>query len=129
MKTKVASAVFGIAAMWSLLSLTPVLFMLEAIGKNDAEPVTHPGFCFGFLCVGLAWGAAFAAIAWNPVRLRPMMIPAVLGKSGYGLAIYLLLRQGRTSAPDLVFGAADLLLGGLLGLAYATTPSAAPREA
>lgn len=121
MKRKVASVVFGIGALWGAVSLIPMLFMYEAIGKNEGETITHPGFYFGFLSLGLAWSALCAVIAWEPARMRPLMIPAAVGKAGYALAIYLLFRQGRTSAPDLVFGAMDLLLALTFAVVYAVT--------
>ena len=121
MKTNLARAVFAIAGLWGFLSLAPMLFMFQQIGVSDGRDVTHPGFYFGFLTAGLAWSAVYVAIAINPKGLRPMMLPATLGKAAYAAAMYLLFRQARTSAPDLVFGAVDGLLGSWFVVAYVLT--------
>ena len=59
-----------------LLVLTPLYFMFDVIGRQDPPAITHPGFYYGFISVGLAWQFVFMVIARDPVRLRPMMIPA-----------------------------------------------------
>jgi len=75
-----ARIVFLIAGIWGLLVITPLYFMFDLIGHKDPPPITHPGFFYGFVGVGLAWQIAFLIIAKNPVRLRPMMIPSVVEK-------------------------------------------------
>ncbi len=79
---KFAKIVFWIAGIWGVLVLTPLYFMFDVIGRQDPPAITHPGFYYGFISVGLAFQAAFIAIARDPVRLRPMMIPSVLEKLG-----------------------------------------------
>jgi hypothetical protein len=96
---KFAKVVFWIAGIWGVLVLTPLYFIFDGIGKNDPPPITHPGFYYGFVSVGLAWQVAFLFIAHDPVRLRPM----------------------RMKAPDLVFVGADLLLGLLFIAAFFKT--------
>jgi len=63
------------------LALTPLYFMFDLIGRNDPPPITHPGFFYGFVGIGLAWQVAFIIIATDPVRFRPLMIPCILEKS------------------------------------------------
>jgi hypothetical protein len=71
-----ASIVFLIAGVWGMLVLTPLYFMFDFVGRQYPPPVTHPDFYYGFIGVALAWQAAFLVIARDPVRLRPMMVPA-----------------------------------------------------
>jgi len=52
--------------------------MFDVIGRQDPPAITHPGFYYGFVSVGLAWQVAFLVIARDPVRFRLMMIPAAL---------------------------------------------------
>jgi hypothetical protein len=124
---KFAKIVFWIAGIWGLLVITPLFFIFDLIGRNDPPPITHPGFYYGFVTVALAWQIAFFIIARDPVRLRPIIIAAIIGKFGYGVAILTLYLQQRIHPGDLVFAGADVLLGGLFVIAYMTTGSESPR--
>jgi len=116
-----AKIVFWIAAIWGVLVITPLYFMFDLIGRNDPPPITHPGFFYGFAGAALAWQIAFFFIAKDPLRHRPLMIPSMLEKFGYGAAVVILVFQGRMHPSDLVFGAVDLLLGLLFVVAYLKT--------
>jgi hypothetical protein len=120
-----AKIVFRVAGIWGLLVITPLYFMFDLIGRNDPPPITHPGFFYGFLGVALAWQVAFIFIATDPPRYRPLMIPCVLEKAGYGAAVVILVLQGRMHKPDLVFAGTDLLFGLLFVIAYFKTPVSA----
>ncbi|MFZ0418406.1 MAG: hypothetical protein WAM04_09880 [Candidatus Sulfotelmatobacter sp.] len=118
---KFARIVFWIAAIWGVLVLTPLYFMFDLIGRNDPPPITHPGFYYGFVSVGLAFQVAFIVIARDPVRLRPMMIPSVLEKFGYGATLLVLYLQNRLHPQDLALGGIDLLFGVLFLAAFFRT--------
>ena len=120
-----AKIVFWVAGIWGFLVITPLYFMFDLIGRNDPPPITHPGFFYGFLGVALAWQVAFIFIATDPPRYRPLMIPCVLEKAGYGAAVVILVLQGRMHKPDLVFAGTDLLFGLLFVIAYFKTPVSA----
>ncbi len=118
---KFAKVVFWAAGIWGLLLITPLYFIFDLIGQKDPPPVTHPGFYYGFVGCALAWQIAFLFIGASPVRLRPMMIPSVIEKFTYAIAILVLVMQGRTNQRDLVFVATDLVLGVLFIAAYLKT--------
>jgi hypothetical protein len=118
-----AKIVFCIAGVWGVLILTPLYFMFDVIGRNDPPPITHPGFFYGFAGAGLAWQVAFFFIARDPSRHRPLMIPSVLEKVGYGIAVVVLVAQGRMRSSDMVFGGVDLLFALLFVISYFKTPS------
>ena len=118
---KFAKIVFWVAGIWGLLVLTPLYFMFDLIGRNDPPPITHPGFFYGFVGIGLAWQVAFIIIATDPVRFRPLMIPCILEKVSWGAAVIVLVLQGRMHQSDLVFAGTDLLLGVLFVIAYLKT--------
>ena len=122
---KFAKVIFWIAGIWGFVVLSPLLFLFDVIGRQDPPPITHPGFFYGFVMVALTWQVAFLFIAVNPVRLRPMMIPAMLEKFTYVVTVFVLYRQGRMHASDLVFDVADLILGLLFVVAFLKTKSAA----
>jgi hypothetical protein len=118
---KFARIVFWIAAIWGVLILTPLYFMFDLIGRQDPPPITHPAFYYGFVSVGLAFQVVFIVIARDPVLLRPMMIPSVLEKLGYGATLIVLYLQNRLHAQDLALGGVDLLLGALFLAAFFKT--------
>jgi len=119
---KFAKIVFWIAGMWGLAIITPLYFLFDLIGQKDPPPITHPGFFYGFVGVALAWQVAFCYIATDPVRFRPLMIPSVLEKATYAIAVVTLVLQNRMHSSDLVFAATDSLLGLLFVIAYLKTP-------
>jgi hypothetical protein len=118
---KFAKIVFWVAGIWGVLVLTPLYFVFDMIGRNDPPPITHPGFYYGFVCVALAFQAAFIVIARDPVRLRPMMIPAMLEKFGYGATFVVLYLQNRLHPQDLGLGGVDVVFGVLFLIAYFKT--------
>ena len=71
----------------------------------------YPQFFRGLFAVALAWQVALLVIGSNPVRFRPLMIPAVIEKMGYVASLVVLYTTGRISAlefqpvlPDFVLG-------------------------
>jgi hypothetical protein len=121
MKTRFAQIVFWAAGIWGVLVLTPLFFIFNMIGRNDPPPITHPGFYYGFATVGLTFQIVFMVIASDPIRFRLMMIPSVIEKFSYAMAVFALYLQQRISAGDLTFAAVDLLLGMLFLAAFFTT--------
>jgi len=118
---KFAKVVFWVAGIWGLLVITPLYFVFNLIGKQDPPVITHPGFYYGFAGLGVAWQIAFLVIARDPVRFRPMMIPSMVEKFSFGIAVMVLVMQGRMHGSDLVFAGTDTLLGVLFVAAWAAT--------
>ena len=118
---KFAKIVFWIAGIGGLLVITPLYFLFDLIGQKDPPPITHPEFFFAFVGLALAWQVAFCIIATDPARYRPLMIPSILEKATYAVAVIVLVAQGRTRPSDLVFAGADSLLGILFVIVYFKT--------
>ena len=118
---KFAKVVFWVAGIWGLLVITPLYFLFDLIGKQDPPAITHPGFYYGFVGCALAWQIAFLVIAQDPVRFRLMMLPSMVEKFSYAIAVVALVTQGRTNLRDLVFAATDLTLGVLFVAAWVMT--------
>jgi hypothetical protein len=116
-----AKIVFAIAGIWGILILTPLYFIFDLIGRQDPPPITHPAFYYGFVAVALAWQIAFLIIARDPVRLRPLIVAAVLEKFGYGGTFIVLYLQSRLTRGDLALGCIDLLFGVLFVAAFFKT--------
>jgi len=118
---KFARIVFWIAGIWGVLVLTPLYFIFDMISRNDPPPITHPAFYYGFVSIGLAFQFVFFVIAKDPVRLRPMMIPSVIEKVGYGATLLVLFLQNRLHSQDLALGGVDVLFGVLFLVAFFKT--------
>lgn len=119
---KFARTVFWIAGVWGFLIITPLYFLFNVIPQKDPPAITHPGFYYGFVGTAFAWQMAFCFIARDPMRFRPLMIPSIVEKAAYAMAIVVLVLQGRTRSTDLVFAGTDGLLGVLFVIAYLKTP-------
>jgi hypothetical protein len=118
---KFAKVVFWGAGAFGVLALAPLYFMFDLVGRQDPPPITHPQFYYGFAGVGLAWQFAFFAIAMDPVRFRPMMIPSVLEKLSYVGALLLLYLQDRISPVQAATAVPDALLAVLFLAAFLKT--------
>ena len=118
---KFAKIVFTGAGIWGLLILPPLYFTFDLVGRRYPPPVTHADFYYGFLAVTLAWQVAFLMIGREPVRFRPMMIPAVLEKFIYVFTLIVLHAQGRIVAGQVAPGVPDLVLGCLFIAAFLKT--------
>jgi len=116
-----ARIVFTAAGLWGLVVLTPLYFIFDRIGQSYPPPITHPDFYYSFLAITLAWQIGFLIIGRDPVRLRPMMIPAVLEKAFYILTLAVLYGQGRLEPGQLAPGLPDFLLGCLFVAAFFKT--------
>ncbi|HLY19149.1 MAG TPA: hypothetical protein VKR61_18100 [Bryobacteraceae bacterium] len=115
---KFAKAVFWIAALFGFVSLAPLYFLFDLVGRLDPPPITHPQFYYGFAGLGLVWQFVFMVIATDPGRFRPMMIPAVLEKASYVGALLALYLQDRISPAQAATGAPDAVLGVLFLIAF-----------
>ena len=91
---KFAKTVFLIAGIYGLIVLVPQFFLERKIGEDTPPPITHPEFFYGFICVAVAWQVLFLILSRDPIRYRPMMIPAMLEKIGFPVAVLLLYLQG-----------------------------------
>ncbi len=118
---KFARILFWIAAIWGILTLSPLYFIFDLIGRQDPPPITHPAFYYGFVSVSLAFQVVFLVIARDPARFRPMMIPSIIEKFGSGAAFVALYLQHRLTPGDLALGCVDLLFGALFVAAFLKT--------
>jgi hypothetical protein len=116
-----ARRAFLVAGIYGLIVLTPLLFLEEQTGRDNPPAITHPEYYYGFLGVGLAWQVLFLVIAADPVRLRPAMLPCVLEKLSFGVAVTTLFLFGRVAAPVFGFSLVDVVLGMLFVFAYLRT--------
>jgi len=113
-----AGRVFFIAGVYGLLVLLPQYFLEGKTGRDFPPPITHPEYYYGFVGVAVAWQVLFLMLAKNPPRYHPLMIPAILEKASFGIAVVALYVQQRVGATMLGAGIVDLMFGALFGVAY-----------
>lgn len=119
---KFASVVFLVAGIYGLIVLVPQFFLERRIGEDAPPPITHPEYFYGFICVAVAWQVLFLVLSRDPVRYRPMMIPAMLEKIGFPVAVFVLYLQGRVAPMIFIPAGLDLVLLMLFIAAYRKTP-------
>jgi hypothetical protein len=118
---KFAKAVFTIAGIWGIVVLTPLYFLTDISGRRYEPPASYPHFFYGFIAVAMAWQIAFLIIGRDPVRFRPLMIPAMLDKLGYVLTAAVLHGSSRISAQDASTAVPDLIFVVLFIAAFVKT--------
>jgi hypothetical protein len=124
-----AKIVFRIAAVFGVLVLTPLYFMFDLVGRQDPPPITHPQFYYGFVGVALVWQFVYFMVGTDPVRFRPMIVPATLAKGSYVGTLLVLYLQDRISPVQTATGVPDALLGVLFLIAFFKTKGLSGRTA
>ena len=119
---KFAKLVFLIAGIYGLIVVLPQYFMEAKNGRDFPPPINHPEFYFGFVGVTLAWQVLFLVLSTSPVRYLPVMIPAILEKLSFSIAVPILFLQNRVGSLMLALAMIDLILGLLFIVAYLKTP-------
>jgi len=110
-----ARIVFSIAGALGLLAMIP---MYLAPGSFRY---------YGSLGGLVAWQFAFFVIAMDPKRYRPMMIPAVMEKLLWVLALFVVYFQGRMTSAEVAGSTIPHgVLAALFVVAFFKTPAEAP---
>jgi hypothetical protein len=118
-----AKIVFLIAGIYGFLVLAPIYFMENIIGEKAPPAITHPEYFYGFLGAGLAWQFLFLVLSTDPARYRPMILPSILEKVTYGIALGTLYLKHRLALSTLVVGSGDWIFAFLFLAAYFKTRS------
>ena len=119
-----AKIVFIVAGIQGLLILLPMYFLEDKIGRDTPPAITHPEYFYGFLGVALAWQVLFLVLSTDPVRYRAMILPCILEKVGWGIALVVLFLQGRLPLSAFAVGSVDWIFAFLFLAAYFRTKSA-----
>jgi hypothetical protein len=124
-----AKWVFLLAGASGVLMIVPQYFLERLASQNDPPPITHPEYYYGFLGVTLAWQFMFLVIAADPARYRLAMLPAMLEKASFAVAVPLLYARERVSRTWLGPAAMDATWLVLFVAAYLRTPKAPSQAA
>jgi len=115
---KFARIVFLLAGIYGLLSLAPLYFLFDYIGRQDPPPITHPHFYYGFVGVALAFQFVFLLIAIDPARFRPLILISVFEKLSYMIPCAALYLSGRIPGSDAATALPDTLLCALFIISW-----------
>jgi len=119
-----AKRVFLVTGIYGLLVIVPLFFLEERIAREMPPAITHPEHYYGFAGLALAWQVLFLVLAHDPVRYRAMMIPCILEKFIYGIALVVLFAQQRIPVTVLAIGSIDWIFVFLFTAAYVSTAGA-----
>lgn len=117
-----AKWVFLIAGITGILLVIPPYFLEEQFGRDNPPPVCHPQLYYGFFGVTLSWQFMFLVIGSDPARFRRAMLPSMLEKASFAIAIPILYAQERVNASWLGFASMDATWLALFVVAYLKTP-------
>jgi hypothetical protein len=123
MTTTFARRLFLGAGIYGLLVIAPLFFLEQLIGEQDPPAITHAEFYYGFVWTAFAWQIVYVMMWRDPLRWRPMLIPAIVGKAGFAFSVFVLFAQGRLAARNVVLPSIDLLLALLFAWAYVSLGS------
>src|SRR5882724_13617887 len=99
--------VFLLAGITGVLMLIPPYFLAEQFGRDNPPPVSHPQLYYGFVGVTLFWQFMFLVIGSDPIRFRNAMIPAMLEKASFAIAIPILYALERVNVTWVGFASMD----------------------
>jgi hypothetical protein len=114
--------VFAIAGIVGIIILAPMYLLENRLARDQPPAITHPEIYYGFVGVALAWQLMFLVIAANPARYRLGMLPAIVEKMSFVIAIAALFTLGRVGGSVVGFAALDGLWMILFSVAYCITP-------
>src|SRR5262245_29720826 len=114
--------VFAISGVLGIIIMVPMYFLENRIAVDSPPAITHPEIYYGFVGVTLAWQLMFLAIATDPARYRLGMLPAIVEKASFVIAIAALVAVGRVGGSVVGFAALDGLWMILFSVAYCITP-------
>ncbi len=113
-----ARRLFLVAGIYGVAVIAPLFFFEAQIGALDPPAITHPEFYYGFLCATLAWQIVYLMMWRDPLRFRPVLIPGIVSKVGFGISVLILFTLQRLPASGLVLPSIDLLLAALFIWAF-----------
>jgi hypothetical protein len=120
---KFAKYTFLIAGIYGLLALLPMYFMEVRYGADNPPEISHPEFYYGFIGVAVAFQLVFIVISRDPLKYKALILPSIVEKFSFVIAIAALIVAGRVSGQIMIGAAIDGLLGTLFTIAYFRLPS------
>jgi hypothetical protein len=117
-----AKWVFLLAGGSGILMIVPPYFLEKQTSEDYPPAITHLEYYYGFFGVTLAWQIMFLVIGSDPIRYRTAMLPAILEKASFAVAIPILYAAGRVAGVWVGFASMDATWLVLFAVAYLWTP-------
>ena len=108
---KFAKYTFLIAGIYGLLVLLPIYFSENRVAVDYPPAITHAEYLYGFAGTAIAFQFVFLIISRDPVKYRLLILPSLIEKFSFGIAVIMLQLQNRIPLPMFAGGMIDLLLG------------------
>ena len=113
--------VFFVAGIYGIVLVGAMYFMEGLVNTQFPPAISHPEYYYGFIGVTIAWQFVFLIIGKDPQRYRLLMLPAIIEKWSYTVALIILYSQARIVFSQTIFGAVDCVLGLLFLTAFVIT--------
>ena len=117
-----AKYTFLAAGVYGLLALLPMYFTEARYGTDNPPAITHPEFYYGFIGVAVAFQIVFIIISRDPVKYRALIVPSIVEKFSFVIAVALLIVAGRVSGQIVIGAAIDAVLGTLFTISHFRLP-------
>jgi hypothetical protein len=114
--------VFLLAGIIGILISLPPYFGEEGFAREYPPPVNHPELYYGFFGVTLSWQVMFLVISSDPMRFRRAMLPSMLEKASFAVAIPILYSLERVAVTWVGIASMDATWLVLFFIAYLPTP-------
>lgn len=121
---RLAKWVFLLAGVSGVFRALP-MYLEDRFFADFPPAINRPEFYHGFAGVTLAWQVMFLVIGSDPVRYRTAMLPAMLEKAGFAVAIPILYAAGRVPGVWVAIPSIDAFWLVLFVVAFCYTPKAA----
>lgn len=118
---KFAEYTFLIAGIYGIITLFPMYFMKNYVGKIAPPEITHSEFFYGFIGVALAWQLVFLIMSRDVLKYRALIPVSILEKLAWGIPAVILYLQDQIPASTLGTGLIDLFWGFLFAMSYFKT--------
>jgi len=120
----IAKWIFRIAGIYGLVVMIPIAFAEKLIEQIMPPAVNHPEFFYGFVLLNISWQVLYLILSRDPLRFRPLMVPAFIAKASAPLALGWLVMQGRIPSQWVTTAILDGVFALLFLIAYWITGSA-----
>jgi len=117
--------VFLLAGFSGVVMIVPFYFLEDQFGRDHPPPINHPELYYGFFGVTLSWQFMFLVIGSDPVRFRWGMLPAMLEKASFAIAVPILYALDRVTVTWVGYASMDATWLLLFVIAYLRTPTEA----
>ncbi len=113
-----ARRLFLTAGIYGVVVVAPLFFLEKELSERYPPAITHPELYYGFVFVTFAWQIVYLMMGRDPLRYRPMLLPAILGKTGFALSALVLFALQRVDAAVAWLAPIDLVLAALFAWAF-----------